>query len=137
MTPPAVTVPLTVSAKLAVLKVAVLPGPRVASQLLPVTPVQFVDETSQVPPVASPDQVPFCAPRGDENTNAKLMKAGNAFRMVLILLFMGFFDGLMMVVGLFVACAHANRWRRADMHQVGLDSGVKKVDRACVIRYVF
>lgn len=58
--------PLTVKARLEVLKVAVLPRPRVASQLLPVTPVQFVDETSQVPPVASPDQVPFCARRGDE-----------------------------------------------------------------------
>ena len=97
ITPPAVTVPLTVNARLGVLKVAVLPGPAVVSQLLPVTPVQLVDEMSQVPPVAFPDQVAFCAPTGDETTNAKLMKAGNAFRMVLNLLFIGYYNGLMIV----------------------------------------
>ncbi len=91
ITPAVVTVPLTLSSKPEVLKVAVLPSPVVASQLLPVTPVQFVAELSQVPPVTSPDQVPFWALTGDENTNAKLMKAGNAFRMVLILLFMSFY----------------------------------------------
>ena len=82
---------LTVKANPVVLNVAMLLGPAVASQLVPVTPVQFVDELSQVPPVVAPLQVPLAAQTGDENTNARRMKAGNALRMVFFLSFMVFF----------------------------------------------
>lgn len=78
ITPPAVTVSLTVADKPDVLKVAMLLGPVVASQLVPVTPVQFVDELSHVPPDVAPDQVPVAAHTGEAKTSARRMMTGNA-----------------------------------------------------------